>query len=140
MLKMDPKSNVTGYMASNIASNAVGRNGDPPSGGESAFVAVRLDGVPLDVDGMGTSVLYLLRRVVAILREHGTLLEECSRPRCRYEVCMLTRGIWAVYELQRHCGVTSHVSLSGASLIELKCTISLTPLPTFSLSLFMGSM
>lgn len=63
MLKMEPSSSVPGYMVSRIVSSAVGKNGDPASGGASTLVIFRFDGVPFDVDGMGTSVLTLLRRV-----------------------------------------------------------------------------
>ena len=62
-LKAEPKSSVPGYIASSIVSSAVGKKGDPAIGGASTLVALRFDGVPFDVDGMGTSVLTLLRRV-----------------------------------------------------------------------------
>ena len=64
MLTSEPSSNVPGYNERSIASRAVGRNGDPDSGGVFNLVAAvfALD-VPFDVDGMGTSTDRLVLRV-----------------------------------------------------------------------------
>lgn len=71
MLKIEPRISVPGYTASKIVSSAVGKNGDPASGGASTLVIFDLDDVPFDVDGIGTSVFTLLRRVAIFVGQRG---------------------------------------------------------------------